>query len=166
MIAFRESVEYMRTLSDLASNPNDPDNQPRARLGNGSQTSRERLLASTSSSTSTRSARCLKGIYHAAGNAFQTGALIGAAILTVTNLDDRQKDAVGGLTIGCIVLGTFFFWQLSCCHPQTSVGARSESFSINSDESEQNHAPFSGIKTESNTESDIDKVAGTWSTSV
>jgi len=58
---------------------------------------------------------CINGIYHAVGNVSFCGAFAGVALLTTADLGDRQKDAVGGLTMALIALGAISFWNLACC---------------------------------------------------
>jgi len=61
------------------------------------------------------SGRCINGVYHVLGNLSLGGAFAGAALQTVANLNDRQKDAVGALTMSLIFIGAFCFWNLACC---------------------------------------------------
>ncbi len=70
-------------------------------------------------------AGCINSLYHTAGNISLGGAFAAVATYTVTDLDDRQKDAVGGLTMGLIFLGAICFWNLTCC-PQKAQKPISE----------------------------------------
>lgn len=91
---------------------------------------------------------------------FSRGILNDATILRILdNLSDEpvRDTAEFVKRLGCIVLGTFFFWQLSCCSPQNIIADRNESVSLNYDNSIQRHTIYSGTKTE--TASDIENIA-------
>ena len=118
---------------------------------------RERLIQSTGRRNSCNlSARCINALYHVAGNLCQSGAAVGAVFLTIADLNDRQKDAIGGITIGLIALGTFCFWQLSCCPHQNEESVSDSSYS-------GIHMPTLGsdqviFETETETETESDSV--------
>lgn len=77
----------------------------------------QNILESTSKKTGNgcTQAHCLSWAYNIAGNLSLAGAFIGAGLLTTASLNDRQKDGVGGLTMGLIALGAICFWNLAYC---------------------------------------------------
>jgi hypothetical protein len=86
-------------------------------------------MATTRSCLWRSSAGCINGIYHTVGNLFLSGAFAGAAVLTVADLNDRQKDAVGGLTMALIFVSGICFWNLACCPQKTQRSISDSSYS-------------------------------------
>jgi len=94
------------------------------------------------------SAACINGIYHTVGNLFLGGAFVGTAVLTIADLNDRQKDAVGGLTMGLIFVGAICFWNLACCPQKAQKSISDSSYSGFQSMSERGEYQKSDTETE------------------
>lgn len=123
---FRESLDVFRDVQRYHEQSGGGRPIPEASINLNGEPGKERSLHGT---RMTAPARCVNVFNNLAGNLFQLGALVGATLLTAADLSDRHKDAIGGMTIGCIALGTFCFWQLSCCHQQSAEKPASSSYS-------------------------------------